>query len=465
MPVRHLSGAVPRPTAFALENLVAKYDGRAPRYTSYPTAVQFTQAVDAVAYRTWLAAIPPDEPVSLYLHIPFCARLCWFCGCNTRAVNRRAPVSAYVDHLLREVDHLGASLPARLKVSAIHLGGGSPNMLSTQDLDRLFGRLGEIFEVAPDAEIAAELDPATLAREWVGAAVRHGLNRASLGVQNLDPVVQQAVNRFETFEDVAAAVEDLRSGGVASVNIDLMYGLPHQTCANTLATLDKVLLLEPERVALFGYAHVPWAKAHQQLLDERALPGAVARLDQAEAAAERLADAGYIRVGLDHFARSDDALALAQRDGRLHRNFQGYTTDAARTLLGLGASAISSLPQGFAQNIAGESAWRAVVNAGDFPIARGVVATAEDRFRGEIIERLMCDLEVDLAMVCKRHERPLADLADDRSRLAEFVADGLIELEGDRVAVTELGRLAIRSVCAVFARHLAAGGVHHARAL
>lgn len=465
MPVRHLSGAIPRPTAFALETLVSKYDGRAPRYTSYPTAVQFTQAVDADTYRGWLGDIRAGEPVSLYLHIPFCARLCWFCGCNTRAVNRRAPVGAYVDHLLREIDQMAEALPRRLEVSAIHLGGGSPNMLATQDLDRVFGKLRETFDVADGAEIAAELDPATLSREWIRAARRHGLNRASLGVQNLDPVVQEAVNRIETFEDVSVAVEDMRAAGVASVNIDLMYGLPHQTCPNTLATLDRVLLLEPDRVALFGYAHVPWAKAHQQLIDETTLPGPVARLDQAEAAAERLSAAGYVRIGLDHFALPSDELAIAQRDGRLHRNFQGYTTDAAMTLLGFGASAISSLPQGFAQNAASEAAWRAAVNAGDLPIARGVALSDEDRFRGEIIERLMCDLEVDLARVCARHRRPLAALAREQARLADFVADGLMELDGHRIVVTEIGRLAVRSICAVFDQYLAPGGARHARAL
>jgi len=463
--VTHLSGAVPRPTTFALERLVANYDGRAPRYTSYPTAVQFTPAVTAETYRGWLKALPVADPVSLYLHIPFCARLCWFCGCNTRAVNRHEPVGAYVDHLLAEIDLLAGALPGTLPAGAVHLGGGSPNMLSPDELQALFARLRQVFAFRPNLEVAAELDPASLTRDWVQAAAWAGLSRASLGVQNLGLQVQQAVNRVETFEEVARAVGWLREVEVRSVNIDLMYGLPHQTLANTLATLDGILSLRPERIALFGYAHVPWMKAHQQLIDERALPGPVARLDQSEAAAERLVAEGYSRVGLDHFALPSDELARAQRDGRLRRNFQGYTTDTAGTLLGVGASAISALPQGFVQNVSAEAGWRAAVMAHELPIARGVGVTDEDLFRGEIIERLMCDLNVDLAAVCALHRRSLDELGEERAQLAAFAKDGLIELEGARVIVSELGRLAIRSVCAVFDRYFAPQAGRHAKAL
>jgi oxygen-independent coproporphyrinogen-3 oxidase len=459
------SHAIPRPTAFSIETLVAKYDGRAPRYTSYPTAVQFTPGVTAETYRGWLAALNPADPVSLYLHIPFCARLCWFCGCNTRAVNTHRPVRDYVDYLVSEMGLLAAALPGRLPAAAIHLGGGSPNMLSAHELGVLFGTLREAFAFTPDIEIATELDPASLTRDWVRAAAAQGLSRASLGVQNLDPQVQQAVNRIETFEQVAQAVEWLREAGVRSVNIDLMYGLPHQTIANTLATLDRILMLRPERIALFGYAHVPWMKAHQQLIDESALPGPVARLEQSEAAAERLVAEGYVRIGLDHFALPTDELCRAQVDGRLRRNFQGYTTDTAGTLLGLGASAIGSLPQGFVQNVSQELGWRAAVSKGELPIARGVAVSDDDLFRGEIIERLMCDLEVDLRAVCAAYRRPLSDLAEERARLEDFAHDRLIRLVGDRVIVTELGRLAIRSICAAFDRYFAPEGGRHAKAL
>jgi oxygen-independent coproporphyrinogen-3 oxidase len=324
--------------------------------------VQFTPQVTADTYRGWLAELPQNDPVSLYLHIPFCARLCWYCGCNTRAVNTHQPIGDYVQLMLQELSMLRAALPGRLKADAVHLGGGTPNMLTPHELAGIVGGLRDAFDLDPAVEIAAELDPAVLTRDWVSAAAALGLNRASLGVQNLDQQVQQAVNRRETFDEIAACVGWLREAGVRSINLDLMYGLPHQTVDNTIATVDAVLRLRPERLALFGYAHVPWMKAHQQLIHEAALPGPAERLDQSEAAADRLIGEGYVRIGLDHFALPQDALALAAREGRLHRNFQGYTADAAPTLLGLGASAIGSLPQGYVQNISQELGWRAAVS-------------------------------------------------------------------------------------------------------
>jgi oxygen-independent coproporphyrinogen-3 oxidase len=451
--------------AQVMADLVAKYDGRAPRYTSYPTALQFTPQVDEAAYRGWLAALPPTEPVSLYIHVPFCARLCWYCGCNTRAVNRHEPVAEYVDLLLEEARLLEIAVGRRLPANAIHFGGGSPNMLSPDELDRLMGALGRIFAFTPDLEVAAELDPAHLSHDWVRAAGRLGLSRASLGVQILDPTVQAAVNRFETFDQIAEAVGWLRAEGVTSLNIDLMYGLPHQTVANTLSTIDQVLTLRPERIALFGYAHVPWMKAHQQLIDEGALPWASARLDQAERAAERLISAGYMRIGLDHFALQDDELARAAADGRLHRSFQGYTTDQAGTLLGLGASAIGRLPQGHVQNIAQELPWRAAVRDGRLPVARGVAFSDDDRFRGEIIERLMCDLAVDLAVVCARHGREVEALDGCIDRLVPFFADGLIRREGTRLEVVGDGRLVVRAICAAFDAYFDPAGGRHSRTL
>lgn len=451
--------------ALELAELVDRYDGRAPRYTSYPTAMQFTSAVDTATYRHWLASLSPREPVSIYVHVPFCGRLCWYCGCNTRAVTRHGPIGDYVDCLLDELHALADALPARLPVRAIHLGGGTPNMLWPTELATLFGALRTAFAVADDAEIAAELDPATLTADWVRAAARQGLDRASLGVQILDPQVQAAVNRHETFEQVRGAVRWLRDAGVTSINLDLMYGLPHQTVANTLATLEAVLTLNPDRIALFGYAHVPWMKTHQKLIPEAALPDGFARLAQAEAAAERLLQAGYVRIGLDHFARPDDALAEALTRGAVHRNFQGYTTDDAPTLLGLGASAIGRLPQGYVQNASQEVAWREAVANQGLAVARGVALSADDRFRGEIIERLMCDLEVDLAAVCARHQRALTELDAAVVSLAPILGDGLAALEGARLKVIGDGRVIVRTICAAFDRYFDAGAGRHARAL
>ncbi len=322
-----------------------------------------------------------------------------------------------------------------------------------------------MFELTPELEVAAELDPAVLTRGWVAAAAARGLSRASLGVQTLAPEVQAAVNREDTLEQIRDGVRWLRDAGVRSINFDLMYGLPHQTTANTLATLDQVLPLRPERLALFGYAHVPWMKAHQKLIDEAALPGAAARLDQSETAAERLAAEGYVPIGLDHFALPDDPLAIAQANGALRRNFQGYTTDVARTLVGLGASAIGGLPQGFVQNAAQELAWREGVKSGELPIVRGVAVSAEDRFRGEIIERLMCDFAVDLAAVAARHGRKDLNFAPEFERLQRFLDDGLAERDGLTIRVTPRGRLLVRSIAAAFDAYFSAAAGRHARAI
>jgi len=449
----------------SIAEMIAKYDGRAPRYTSYPTAVQFAPSVDAAVYRGWLRELPAGDPVSLYVHVPFCARLCWYCGCNTRAVRRHGPVADYVGYLMDELRLLEAALPGRLAAEAIHLGGGTPNMLTLEEMDTLFSGLGRVFDLRPGLDVAAEIDPPVLTREWVRAAAGHGLNRASLGVQNLSPRVQEAVNRPGSLEEVARCMAWLREAGVGSINLDLMYGLPHQTTANTIATLDQVLTLRPERLALFGYAHVPWMKAHQQLIHEAALPGPAERLDQSETAAERLVAEGYVRIGLDHFAVPEDPLALAQAQGRLRRNFQGYAADAARTLLGIGASAISSLPQGHVQNLAQELAWRASVAGGELPVARGVALTDDDRFRGEIIERLMCDLSVDLGAICARHGRSLAVLAELLAGLEGFRRDGLVEADGAVVRVQGMGRVVVRSICAAFDTYFAADQSRHSRSL
>jgi oxygen-independent coproporphyrinogen-3 oxidase len=448
-----------------LADLVAKYEGRAPRYTSYPTAVQFTPEVDGRLYRAWLADLPAADPVSLYLHIPFCGRLCWYCGCNTRAVTRPEPINDYVGLLRREIDLLADALPARLTASGIHLGGGTPNMLSVNQVHAIFDHLAAAFDFTDRPDIAAELDPAMLTREWVGAAVARGLTRASLGVQSLAPAVQKAVNRDDSFARIANCVAWLRGAGVASINMDLIYGLPHQTTDDTLYTIEQMLRLRPDRLALFGYAHVPWMKAHQKLIDESVLPGGAARLDQSESASERLEAEGYVRIGLDHFALPGDPLALAQARGELRRNFQGYTDDAAKTLLGLGASAIGHLPQGFIQNTTRDLDWRAQLTQGELPVARGVAVTPEDRWRGEIIERLMCDFTVNPEAVAAAHGAPDANFAAARAQLWDFVQDGLVEFEADIIRVPARGRLLVRSIAAVFDAHFAPEANRHARAI
>lgn len=452
MSALHLAPTHPDADASRRLELLARYDGRAPRYTSYPTALQFTGEVDAELYGQWLASLDPAESISLYAHIPFCHRLCWYCGCNTRAVRKPELISAYVDNLVQELILIEAKLPGRLAVGAVHLGGGTPNILSRDDLVSLFGALKQVFRFKPGIEIAAELDPSVLTESWARAAAFHGLNRASLGVQDLSPHVQEAVNRHESFEVVERAVGWLREAGIASINLDLMYGLPRQTQADVIRTLDQILTLRPERVALFGYAHVPWAKPHQRLINAAELAGAAERLDQSEAAAQHLIAAGYVRVGLDHFALPTDSMAIGLGEGALRRNFQGYTTDGHATLLGLGASSIGRMPGGFVQNITNEVAWRDAVLEGRLPVARGVVLTDDDRFRGDLIEQLMCDLQVDLAATCARHGLTLDALAEDIQRLCALEADGVVRLVDHRLSLTDLGRPFVRMVAQVFDR-------------
>jgi oxygen-independent coproporphyrinogen III oxidase len=445
--------------------VLLRYEGRAPRYTSYPTAVQFAPDVDQVVYRAWLAALPTDEAISLYIHVPLCARLCWYCGCNTRAVTRRSAIADYVAYLTKEIEILAAALPGRLPVASVHLGGGTPNMLAPEDLRKVFDALRRAFSFTADVTIAAELDPAVLTQDWVAEAARQGLTRASLGVQDLSPKVQAAVNRPEPFEVVERAVGWLRQAGITSINLDLMYGLPEQGVVEVLETLDAILTLKPDRLALFGYAHVPWMKPHQRLIDESALPGPQARLDQAEAAAQRLAAEGYVRIGLDHFARADESLTAAMSEGRLRRNFQGYTNDEGQTLLGIGASSIGRTPQGYVQNQTVEVVWRAALDRGELPVARGVILTGDDQFRGEIIERLMCDMRVDLEAVSLRHQRGLEDLGGFEGALQSFLRDGLADLENGVLTVTEAGRPLVRSIASIFDAYLTREPDRHAKAI
>ncbi len=438
------------PSGLTTRDLIERYDAHAPRYTSYPTAAQFTPAIGAGQWADWLKAAPLGGALSLYLHIPFCKRLCWYCGCNTRAMNRPELISSYVDLLLREADLVLAQVGRPVRVGSIHLGGGTPNMLSPDDLERLFAGLSARFDLGDCFEIAAELDPEVLTPEWVEAAGRIGLSRASLGVQDLSPRVQAAVNRPESFETIRWAAEALRAQGVTSLNLDLMYGLPLQAVEHVVTTLGQVTTLQPERIALFGYAHVPWMKPHQKLIHDEDLPDAETRFVQSQAAARYLTAKGWQAIGLDHFALPHDGLAAAARAGRLHRNFQGYTTDEAEVLIGLGVSAISRTPAGFVQNMANERDWRAAVGEGELPVARGVAMTGRDGFIGEIIERLMCDFAVNVGDVSRRRRRDLSEVAGAWPLLRRFRADGLVTVEDAVVEVTPLGRPFVRAVCAAF---------------
>ncbi len=448
-----------------VQDLLAKYDRRVPRYTSYPTALQFAPTVGTKVYRGWLATLDPELPLSLYVHIPFCDSLCWFCGCHTKIVWRYEPIAAYLELLLREVDRVADLLDGRRKVCHVHLGGGTPTILEPVDMERLFARLRARFDLLPGADIAVESDPREFNRDLVRAMARVGVNRASLGLQDVNPQVQRAVNRVQSMDETKRVADSLRAAGIGSINIDLMYGLPYQTVARVLTTVEAVLSLKPERICLFGYAHVPWMKRHQRLIDEQTLPDAEERFTQYRAAARRLQDAGYVWVGLDHFALPDDPLAVTMRARALHRNFQGYTTDEAPVRLGFGPSAIGSVPQGLVQNAVPMHAYRGALAADELPIVRGLVLTEDDRLRGAVIERLMCFMEVDLAEVCREFGASVQLFTTELSALAEMEVDGLVALEDTRIRVTERGRPFVRTVCAAFDRYLEPSETRHAQSV
>jgi len=434
------------------------FAARVPRYTSYPTAPHFHAGIDAAAYGRWLKALDPAAPLSLYVHIPFCDTLCWFCGCHTKVVNTYSPLGGYLDVLLREIELVAAALGARRRVTHIHWGGGSPTMLRPGDMHRLAAALRERFDVAPDAEFAVEIDPRGFAAGLSRTLAAIGVTRASVGVQDFDPDVQRAINRLQDFETTANCVRLLRSDGIERLSVDLIYGLPHQTVAGLSRTIEQVLALAPDRLAVFGYAHVPGFKKHQKLIPESALPDLRARFAQAEAARAQLVAAGYEPVGLDHFARHDDPMAIARRNGTLARNFQGYTTDTAPALIGFGASAIGSLPQGYVQNFTEVPAWRAALQCGELPVWRGIALSEEDRIRREVIGKLMCDLEVDLAAVAGG--RGPGMFAANLAALQPMASDGLVVIDGTHIRVPEAWRAAVRVVCAAFDSYLGTAGTH-----
>jgi oxygen-independent coproporphyrinogen III oxidase len=436
-----------------------------PRYTSYPTAPHFSTHFPAATYREWLARLDPDEPISLYLHVPFCKQMCWYCGCNMKLAARYSPVAAYVRHLLEELDLIAAALPARMPVSHLHFGGGTPTVLEPEDLAAVMARLTMRFHLLPDAEIAIESDPRTLTDAMIQQIGVLHFNRASFGVQEFEPRVQAAINRIQPPEMVERAVGGLRAAGVPNINFDLIYGLPHQTTAALCRTVEQCVAMKPDRIALFGYAHVPWVAKNQRMINDNSLPTAFERAEQAQAAAAALVSSGYTRIGIDHFARPGDSLAMAAAEGSLHRNFQGYTSDVARTLIGIGATAIGRTPQGYVQNASETGAWSRAVVAGKLPVARGHVLREQDSLRAHVIERIMCDGSVNLSAA----GRPLGF---DEDWYVEEVPE-LIRLQNDRLLTYADGKLALtpegvplaRVVAAVFDTYLRDSTARHSVAV
>jgi oxygen-independent coproporphyrinogen-3 oxidase len=430
-----------------------------PRYTSYPTAPHFTAAVGPARYAEWLEALPREASLSLYIHVPFCTELCHYCGCNTRAVRKREPVDAYAQRLIEEIALLSA-LNGR-KLIHLHWGGGTPSILGPQWLETVAGRLASLFDLSNLKEHAIELDPRRVDRPLLRTLRLIGVNRASLGVQDASPHVQQLIGRVQPFELVERAADGLREAGIENLNIDLMYGLPGQGTREVARSAELSASLNPQRLALFGYAHVPWFKTHQRLIAEADLPDVEARLTQAAVAAETLQSFGYKLIGLDHFALPGDELAIAAAEHRLHRNFQGYTVDDADALIGLGASAIGKLPQGFVQNAPDLAGYSRAVSGGRFATVKGLAVSDDDRLRSQIIERLMCDLAVNL----DGFEGGAVRFAEELAALKPLAEEGLLTISGAQVTVTERGRPFVRIAAAAFDAYLKSGQKRHSVAV
>ncbi|WP_238370370.1 oxygen-independent coproporphyrinogen III oxidase [Heliomarina baculiformis] len=371
------------------------FDARVPRYTSYPTAPVFSPEVGAAHQVKALAALNPDEPVSVYLHIPFCERLCWFCACRTQGTKTLSPVESYIGTLEQELALLKDTLPAGLRMGRMHWGGGTPTILAPPLIHRLAQAVRAVIPPTEDHEFSVEIDPTMVDPDKIAALAQEGMNRASIGIQDFDPKVQQAIGRIQPFDVTKACVDNLRAAGIHSLNADLVYGLPHQDLTRLDDTVSKVLELAPDRLAIFGYAHVPWVSKRQQLIDGDALPKEVERYELARLAAQRFGDAGFDAIGIDHFARPGDSLAQAARTGHLRRNFQGYTDDTCPTLIGLGASSISRLPSGYVQNAPATAAYIQRIESGTLAGSRGHVMTEEDLLRARVIEMLMCDFRLN----------------------------------------------------------------------
>jgi oxygen-independent coproporphyrinogen-3 oxidase len=398
------------------------FDARVPRYTSYPTAPHFAGGVGPENFAHWIGTIPAGSEISLYLHVPFCRRLCWFCACRTQGTSSDAPVLAYAKVLKTEIALLKRHLPRGVRLSHLHWGGGTPTLLAPGSIRELADAVFDAVPMAEGAEFSVEIDPNEIDDARLDALAASGMNRASIGVQDFDPEIQKTIGREQSYELTKQVADMIRDRGITSLNADILYGLPFQTNARISDSVQKLLTLNPDRVALYGYAHVPWMSRRQQMIPSDAMPTPQERLALFETAQQLFTGHGYDGIGIDHFARPTDGMAKAARAGTLRRNFQGYTDDTAPVLVGLGASSISRFPQGFAQNVSGTADYTRAIRDGGFATHRGHVFTGEDVMRARIIEALMCDFRVDRAEILAGF-----DITPERlDSLLRTAADGFV---------------------------------------
>jgi len=448
--------------------LIRAYDVNGPRYTSYPTANLFSADLDRHALLDALDGLPARSPLSLYLHVPFCATICYYCACNKIVTNNRKHAVAYLEALHREIGMLAPHLPADHRVEQLHLGGGTPTYLTDEQLSTLFRQLSETFRLASgeDRDFSIEIDPRTVDPARIGFLTSLGINRMSLGIQDFDPDVQLAVNRLQSEADTAAIIRAAREHGVRSLSVDLIYGLPLQNLTRFSRTLARIVGLSPDRISLYSYAHLPARFKTQRQIRTEDLPDAETKLALLGLAVETLTDAGYVHIGMDHFAKPGDELVQAQRQGGLHRNFQGYTTHGHCELIGLGISAISSVGNLYCQNAKALDDYLHAIEAGEPALERGRLLSRDDEMVRDLIGRLMCHFELDIPAFEARWSVNLKTAFPEAwPRLASLGRDGLVRLSRDRLIVTEEGRYLIRNVAMVFDRYLPASTTGFSRAI
>jgi len=444
-----------------LKALIQKYSTAGPRYTSYPTAPHFTESLGEDAYRRQLAekSGDPKKPLALYAHIPFCEALCYYCGCNILITKDHGREKDYVDSLLKEISTVAGLLGTRRALSQISWGGGTPTFLSVDQMERLQKGTVEHFDLAPGAEVSIEVDPRVTSLAQLERLRELGFNRVSMGVQDFHPEVQQAVNRVQTVDMTAGMLEDCRRLGYRGINFDFIYGLPFQTLGRFEKTVDEILRLKPDRIALYNYAHLPSVRPHQKILEKYPMPGPEERVEIFLMAYERLLAGGYRSIGMDHFALADDDLAKAIESGTLYRNFMGYTVQRAEDMLGIGASAIGEVGHGYFQNIREAKPYQEAIEAKGLSTLRGCQATEEDLRRKWTIQRLMCSFDLSFAEYAAKFGHSFEEhFASQLAQLAPFVEEGILEMPPGHILVTDLGRLFIRNVAMLFDEYLTRPG-------
>jgi oxygen-independent coproporphyrinogen-3 oxidase len=440
--------------------LIRRYDKAGPRYTSYPTAVQFQEGFGEAEYRAAaVASNAGGAPLSLYFHLPFCDTVCYYCACNKIVTKNRKRTAPYLERLFREIELQAALFDRSRPVEQLHWGGGTPTFLSIDEMRALMRKTREHFQLRDDdsGEYSIEVDPREANAEIIALLRELGFNRLSLGVQDFDPTVQKAVNRIQSEAETFAVLDAARATGFRSVNMDLIYGLPHQTVASFAATLDKVIAAGPDRLSVFNYAHLPELFKTQRQIDTTSLPAPGEKLAILQHTIERLTAAGYVYIGMDHFARPDDELAVAQREGSLYRNFQGYSTHADCDLVAMGITAIGKVGDTYSQNVKTLDEYSALLDAGRLPVFRGIVLSDDDKLRRAIITQLICHFELNFARIEQAFNIRFRDYF--AAELQEFTAmqtDGLLDLNEDSIVVRPAGKLLIRNICMVFDTYLRA---------